>query len=104
MGLLSRMLVVRGDITRLDVTGEAALLRSAYTRSLRLAQEAGVVSVAFPCISTGAYGYPKAEACDIAVAVVEDWLRTSELPATVIFCCFSQENYDLYRTRLGGDA
>jgi O-acetyl-ADP-ribose deacetylase (regulator of RNase III) len=80
--------------------GEAELLRSCYRESLRLAAEAALSSVAFPCISTGVYGYPKDEACDVAVAAVADWLATHELPETVTFCCFGADDAALYRERL----
>jgi O-acetyl-ADP-ribose deacetylase len=80
--------------------GEAALLRSCYRESLRLASERGVESLAFPCISTGVYGYPKAEACEVAVAAVADWLATHELPRLVTFCCFGFADAELYRAAL----
>jgi O-acetyl-ADP-ribose deacetylase (regulator of RNase III) len=80
--------------------GEAQLLRSAYFYSLSLAREAGVRSIAFPCISTGVYGYPKAEACEIAVDVVRAWLDRRDLPETVTFCCFEREDFELYKRRL----
>ena len=80
--------------------GEAALLRSCYRASLRLAAEAGVASVAFACLSTGAYGYPKADACDIAVSTVYEWLDSRQLPRSVIFCCFDAESAGLYARRL----
>lgn len=79
---------------------EAELLRSAYVHSLRLAREAGCAEVAFPCISTGVYGYPKAEACDIAVSTVLEWLASNELPERVVFCCFTDADAELYRARL----
>jgi O-acetyl-ADP-ribose deacetylase len=81
-------------------TGEERQLRSCYRSSLRLAEEAAVRSIAFPCISTGAYGYPKPEACEIAVRTMSDWLQSHSLPETVIFCCFSAEDAALYRSRL----
>ena len=81
--------------------GEQALLRSCYTESLRLAEAAGLESVAFPGISTGVYGYPQAEACEVAVAAVTDWLRAHELPRSVTFCCFGVKAAALYRQRLG---
>ena len=56
-----------GPVWRGGGGGEAGLLRSCYTESLRLAEQAGAETVAFPGISTGVYGYPKAEACDVAV-------------------------------------
>ena len=81
-------------------SGEAQLLASCYAWSLRLAEEAGADSVAFPCISTGVYGYPKAAACDIAVDAVVVWLGEHALPAEVVFCCFDDENAGLYHAAL----
>ena len=83
-------------------SGEPALLRSCYMEALRLADEAGVRTIAFPCISTGLYGYPKAEACEIAVAAVEEWLGSHPLPETVLFCCFGEEDTALYHVRVEG--
>jgi len=80
---------------------EADALRSCYRESLRLAEGAGLQSVAFPCISTGVYRYPKVEACEIAVSEVARWLEAHALPARVIFCCFDPEDARLYRRRLG---
>jgi O-acetyl-ADP-ribose deacetylase (regulator of RNase III) len=79
---------------------EPELLRSCYTSSLQLAVEARVQTIAFPCISTGVYGYPKAEACDMAVATVVEWLSTHTMPREVTFCCFSRDDAELYRQRL----
>jgi O-acetyl-ADP-ribose deacetylase (regulator of RNase III) len=80
--------------------GEADLLRSCYRESLRLAEDAGLRSVAFPCISTGVYGYPREEACEIAVDTVREWLASHALPESVVFCCFGAADADLYRARL----
>lgn len=80
--------------------GEAELLRSCYLESLRVASDAGLETVAFPCISTGVFGYPKAEACDVAVSAVVEWLATHELPRTVTFCCFDRDDVGIYRDRL----
>jgi O-acetyl-ADP-ribose deacetylase (regulator of RNase III) len=79
--------------------GEADLLRSCYRESLRLAAEAGLKSIAFPCISTGVYGYPQSEACQLAVATVIDWLQSHDLPEQVTFCCFLPEDTALYRAQ-----
>jgi len=76
------------------VHGEPELLRNCYLNSLRLAELNGCVSVAFPCISTGVYGYPKVEAARVAVEAVSSW-RTP-LPEEVIFCCFSQDALAIY--------
>jgi O-acetyl-ADP-ribose deacetylase len=80
---------------------EAELLHSCYAESLRLAERAGAETVAFPGISTGVYGYPKAEACDVAVRAVAAWLAAHDLPRAVTFCCFSAHDAALYRARLG---
>ncbi len=80
--------------------GEAELLASCYRESLRLATEAGLESVVFPCISTGIFGYPKAEARDIAISAVVEWLATHAAPKVVTFCCFSSQDAELYRARL----
>ena len=84
-------------------SGESDRLRACYRNSLALAAEAGASSIAFPCISTGAYGYPKAEACDIAVSAVSEWLDTSPVPRSVVFCCYDAEDARLYAERLRTD-
>jgi len=84
-------------------SGEPGLLRSCYVESLRVASEAGLESVAFPCVSTGIYGFPKPDACDIAVDAVSEWLAAHESPRTVVFCCFGSEDAALYRARLARD-
>ena len=89
-----------GPVWRGGRSGEPELLRSCYSESLRLAAEAGLETVAFPGISTGVYGYPKPEACDVAVRAVSAWLAANELPRTVTFCCFSAADAELYRWRL----
>jgi O-acetyl-ADP-ribose deacetylase (regulator of RNase III) len=82
--------------------GEPALLASCYRESLRLAADAGVRTIAFPCISTGVYDYPKPEACRIAIATVDEWLAASPLPEQVTFCCYGDESGELYREELKG--
>ncbi|MCE5202782.1 MAG: O-acetyl-ADP-ribose deacetylase [Actinomycetia bacterium] len=89
-----------GPVWRGGTHGERELLRSCYLNSLRLAEENGLASVAFPCISTGVYGYPKAEACEVAVDTVSEWLASHELPREVVFCCFTDSDAALYRARL----
>lgn len=79
---------------------EATLLASCYRRSLELAVENGINSVAFPNISTGVYGYPKKEAAKIAVETVKDFLKINQQPGEVIFCVFDDENHTLYRELL----
>ena len=80
--------------------GEADLLASCYRESLRVAANAALESLAFPCISTGVYGYPQEAACEVAISTVIEWLATNDLPRLVTFCCFQQSDSDLYRARL----
>lgn len=79
---------------------EAELLRSCYRGAFAVASDASLEKIAFPCISTGVYGYPKEEACHIAVSAAIEWLATHDLPRSVLFCCFEPEDADLYRARL----
>ena len=84
--------------------GEPELLASCYRNSLRLAEENQLASVAFPGISTGIYGYPKAEAAAIAVREVRQWLAAHELPNTVVFVVFDDESRRLYEAVLADAA
>jgi O-acetyl-ADP-ribose deacetylase (regulator of RNase III) len=90
-----------GPVWRGGQAGEAELLRSCYAESLRLAEQAGLETVAFSGISTGVYGYPKVEAGGVAVSAVAGWLARHELPRVVTFCCFGARDAALYRARLG---
>ena len=89
-----------GPVYRGGRSGEPELLRSCYRELLRLASEAGLETVAFPCISTGVYGYPKPAACREAITAVTDWLTAHELPRSVIFCCYGSDDAELYRREL----
>ena len=79
---------------------EAELLASCYRNSLKLAVASGARSVAFPGISTGAYGYPIPAATDIAVRTVREFLRETGAEIDVMFCCFSAEALGLYQSAL----
>ncbi len=79
---------------------EPELLASCYFQSLRLASQHALTSIAFPAISTGVYGYPKAQAADIAVATVRDFVREPTSLREVVFCCYSESDFALYLQRL----
>jgi O-acetyl-ADP-ribose deacetylase (regulator of RNase III) len=79
---------------------EAATLRRCYRSCLQLAAEHGIEAIAFPCLATGVYEFPKDLACEIAVETVREWLTEHDLPREVVFCCFEQEDAELYRKRL----
>ncbi len=86
-----------GPIYRGGDKGEPGLLASAYRHSLRLAEENGARSVAFPSISTGVYGYPIEDASRIAQMTVLEWLTTHDLPERVVFVLFSQSDLECYQ-------
>lgn len=81
--------------------GEAALLGDCYRNSLQLALEHDVKTIAFPNISTGIYGFPKAPAARIAVETTTSFPGLSAFSA-VTFVCFDDENVNLYRALLDG--
>jgi O-acetyl-ADP-ribose deacetylase len=80
--------------------GEAAILASCYEHSLRLAIDHGLRSVAFPSISTGAYGFPLDLAAPVAIRTVREFTAKSEELDEVIFCRFSAKDYSFYRQLL----
>jgi O-acetyl-ADP-ribose deacetylase len=82
--------------------GEPELLRRCYLRSLRLAAERDVRSIAFPSISTGAYRYPIEQAAAIAVAAVREAANQATSLELVRFVCFSAADLAAYR-RLRGE-
>jgi O-acetyl-ADP-ribose deacetylase len=75
-------------------------LASCYAESLKLAEEHGVKTIAFPAISTGVYGFPKQRAALIAIGEVRRFLGEHLLPEQVTFCCFSEPDAELYRREL----
>jgi O-acetyl-ADP-ribose deacetylase (regulator of RNase III) len=78
--------------------GEADLLRSCYTNALALARKHGLRSIAFPSISTGAYGYPIEAAARIAVDTVRAETGRDPGPLELVrFVCFSAEDLKVYR-------
>ncbi|MCA9552451.1 MAG: macro domain-containing protein [Myxococcales bacterium] len=82
---------------RLGYRLEDNQLGQCYQACLELAAEHGARTLAFPGISTGVYGFPKERAAQIAVGHVRAFLARSPVPETVVFCCFSEEDAEIYR-------
>ena len=79
---------------------EAQKLAYCYFNSLKLAVANDVITIAFPNISTGIYGYPKKEAAEIALKTVTDFLQKDSPIDKVYFVCFDEENFRLYKDQL----
>lgn len=93
-----------GPVWRGGMNGEPELLASCYRRSITVASEKGISSLAFPSISTGIYGYPIELAAGVAVRTVRATL--AEFPAIreLIFCCFSTNDLAVYESALRAGA
>jgi len=89
-----------GPVWRGGQRAEAELLVSCYRESLRIAHEQAFSTLAFPCISTGIYGYPAAAAAQIAVTTTREFLRMPTSLENIIFCCFSRNDLQLYENLL----
>ncbi len=89
-----------GPIYRGGERGEARILASAYRTSLELASQRGIKSVAFPSISTGAYGYPIALAAPIALQTVIDYLERHRELELVRFVLYGSSAYEAYERAL----
>ncbi|MFO1280917.1 MAG: O-acetyl-ADP-ribose deacetylase [Burkholderiales bacterium] len=81
--------------------GEAALLAACYRNSLALAAARAIASIAFPCISTGVYGYPADDAAKTAVASVRETAPACPGVTDVVFCCFAASDHARYQRLLG---
>jgi O-acetyl-ADP-ribose deacetylase (regulator of RNase III) len=92
-----------GPVWRGGGAGEAALLARCYRSSLALAVAHGIGSIAFPAISTGVYGFPRADACTIAIDETHRFLLGDQRMERVVFVSFDAETAALYRRVLGRD-
>lgn len=90
-----------GPVWRGGKSGEEELLRNCYQNSLKIAEDLGLKTVAFPNISTGIYGYPKLEAARVAVQAVRQYQSSVTKLEKVIFVCFDEENFQIYGELLG---
>ena len=89
-----------GPVWRGGGHGEAALLASCYRQCVEIAAAAGVQSLAFPCISTGIFGYPMVAASKVAVATVRECVMQFPLLSEIVFCCFSAGDLAVYARSL----
>jgi O-acetyl-ADP-ribose deacetylase (regulator of RNase III) len=80
--------------------GEAGVLAACYRNCLELALANGCRSVAFPCVSTGVYGYPQEAAARVAVETVRDFLEEHPASVEVTFCCYSGADLRFYQALL----
>lgn len=87
-----------GPVWRGGNYSEATLLESCYKNCLIIADEKKLSSIAFPAISTGIYGYPIGQACEIAVNTCLDFKTTSL--KEIIFVCFNELTYELYNKKI----
>ncbi len=97
-----RIIHTVGPVWKGGGRGEPELLAACYTSSLRLALENELRTVAFPSISTGAYAYPLKLAAPIAVETVRKFVASNAGLDQVIFCCYTREDYAIYRKLLPG--
>ena len=85
-----------GPMWRGGTHGEAKLLAEAYQNSLKLAASKGLATIAFPAISTGAYGYPVKKASRIALTTAKKFLE-NENQLNIFFVLFSTEDFEIYQ-------
>jgi O-acetyl-ADP-ribose deacetylase len=91
-----------GPVWRDGKHGEDELLAGCYRSSLALATQNGVKTIAFPSISTGAYGYPMERAAGIAVREIKQFLEKDRLMEKVILVCFAKAAFDVHRKAVAG--
>ena len=90
-----------GPVWRGGSHGEPEQLASCYRRSLELAADHAIASIAFPAISCGVYAYPIERAVAIAVREVRQWVDRPAAPAKIVFCCFGADIRNAYLRELG---
>ena len=89
-----------GPIWRGGNNSESELLADAYRNSLELAVTYGIHSVAFPSISTGAYGFPIHRAAEIAIKTIIDFMKNNAKPEKILIVCFKEEDRKVYEVSL----
>jgi O-acetyl-ADP-ribose deacetylase (regulator of RNase III) len=93
-----------GPVWRGGTNNEDHLLAECYRSCLRLARDKEIRSLAFPAISTGAYGFPMGRAAAIAIQEIRSFLENNPVPTRVVIVCFDRHTHDCYRKALSGDS
>lgn len=96
----SKVIHTVGPVWRGGNFNEILLLKNAYENSLKLAENHKLVSIAFPNISTGVYGYPLDDAADIAIGTVLNFMEKAISIRRIVFVCFDTLSYDIYKNKL----
>jgi O-acetyl-ADP-ribose deacetylase (regulator of RNase III) len=96
-----RVIHVVGPVWSGGGRGEPERLTACYQNALALAEKEHLTSIAFPCVSTGVYGYPLEEAAQIAVSTVKQMANSLTSVKEIMFCCFNGANHSLYQKLLG---
>ena len=91
-------------ITKAVTEKDRSLLASSYRNSLILADKYGLESIAFCCISTGLFRFPKEEAAKIAIAAVYNYLQKTNSSIKVLFNVFTEKDYEIYKRLLSSDS
>ena len=89
-----------GPVWHGGTQNEAKLLASCYRESLAIAAAKQLASIAFPCISTGVYGYPPEQAAEVAIETVREFIRSPSSLREVIFCCYLASDLAIYQSLL----
>ncbi len=89
-----------GPVWQGGESGEDELLQACYENSLKLAEQNGAKTIAFPSISTGAYRFPIERAARIAIKTIREKLDRSRSVERVVFVCFSKADYEVYERTL----
>jgi O-acetyl-ADP-ribose deacetylase (regulator of RNase III) len=79
---------------------EQELLANCYKNSLKITQENNIKTIAFPCISTGVYHFPKGQAAEVAINEIKNFLKNNKTVESVTFVCFDDENFRIYQNLL----
>lgn len=83
-----------------DEAAKIAVLRKCYTSCIELAAAHALTSIAFPCLGTGIYGWPRELACEIALRSTSDALNAAPSLRDVVFCCFTEDDAAIYRNAM----